>query len=134
MENRNLNFEILEQFEVQNIPQQLQVLVDLVGLVNTHYQSHRAPSFYAEKLSIKEYTLNQYCVTWIKKTTYELIQDKIHSEAVRLLMTTDWSAKRIAYEIGCNDPCYFNRCFKKKTGYSPKKFRKAGFGMECLDN
>lgn len=129
MRNMNLTLEVQERFEAQNIPEKLQVLIDLVGLINTHYRVHRSPSFYVEKLSIKEYTLNQYCLIWLQKSTYELIQDKIHNEAVRLLLTTDWSAKRIAYEIGCSDPGYFSRCFKKKTGFTPKRFRISGHKM-----
>lgn len=129
MKNVNLTFEIRERFEVQNIPERLQVLMDLVGLINKHYRVYRSPSFYAEKLLIKEFTLNQYCRTWIKKTIHELIQDKIHNEAVRLLMTTDWSAKRIAYETGFTDPGYFSRCFKKRTGFSPKRYRISGYHL-----
>jgi len=123
MANVNLTFETREKLEVHSIPERLQLLIDLVGLINKFFRVERSPSFYAEKLLIKEYTLNQYCLIWLQKTTYELIQDKIHNEAVRLLMTTDWSAKRIAYEIGCSDPGYFSRCFKKKTGFTPKRFR-----------
>lgn len=129
MKNVNLTFEVQERLEVQGVPEKLQVLMDLVGLVSKHYRVHRKPSFYAEKLLIKECTLDKYCLTWLQKSTYELIQDKIHNEAVRLLITTDWSAKRIAYEIGFTDPGYFSRCFKKKTGFSPKRYRLSGQKM-----
>jgi len=123
MKHVNLTFEVQQRLEGQNVPEKLQVLMDLVRLVNKHYRVYRKPSFYAEKLRVKEFTLNQYCLTWLQMSTYELIQDKIHNEALRLLMTTDWSAKMIAYEIGCSDPGYFSRCFKKKTGFSPKRYR-----------
>ncbi|MCF7947805.1 MAG: response regulator transcription factor [Spirochaetia bacterium] len=43
--------------------------------------------------------------------------------AKRLLSTTDWPIKRIAYSITYENPESFVRIFKKKTGYTPSQYR-----------
>lgn len=120
--------------QLQKVPDHVELLIELVGLVDKHYQERRSPSFYANALSIKTTLLNKHCKRILQKSVYELVQDKVHEEAVLLLVYTDWPIKRISYEVGCSDPGYFNRCFKKKTGYSPKKYRLSGLGKEFFEN
>jgi AraC-like DNA-binding protein len=126
MKTLNLTFGFRQVLEVQNFSDEVQILIDLVGLIDKHYRKQRLPVYYALSLSLKVITLNSLSKMVLHKTVYELIQERLHHEAVHLLLTTDWSVKRIAYEIGYTDPCYFNRWFKKKTGFSPKQFSKAG--------
>lgn len=44
-------------------------------------------------------------------------------QASRLLIDTNYSIKEIAYSCGFNNISNFNRLFKKKKNYAPKKFR-----------
>nr|WP_068890379.1 AraC family transcriptional regulator [Pedobacter panaciterrae] len=134
MENPNLTFEVIERHEVQNVPDEIQILMDLVGLIDKHFRKQRRPAFYAAALSLKEASLNKLCIEVLRTTIYKLIQDKIHNEGVRLLMTTDWSIKHIALEIGCSDAAYFIRCFKKKTGFSPNRYRNSGAKLTYLED
>ena len=46
------------------------------------------------------------------------------SEACRLLTQTDYSVRDIAAEVGYEDPYYFSRIFRNKTGVPPLKYRK----------
>ena len=123
MNTANLTCEVGGVFVVQQVPECIQVLMKLVGLIDKHFTQHRSPAFYAQTMSISEVVLNKYSRMVFGQTVYEIIQEKLHREAVYLLVKTDWSVKRIAYEIGCSDPCYFNRCFKKKTGRTPRRYR-----------
>jgi len=52
------------------------------------------------------------------------LKDRILLEAKRLLIHTTLSAKEIAYDLGYEDPAYFNRLFSKKIGDAPNVFRK----------
>lgn len=119
--------------QLQNVPEHVELAMELVGLINKHYHEQRSLKFYANALSIKTTLLNKHCKRILRKSVYELVQDKVHEEAIKLLAYTDWPIKRISYEVGCSDPGYFNRCFKKKTGYSPKKYRLSGLGMEYFE-
>lgn len=123
-----------EILQFQHVSEYVELIMELVGLVNKHYHEQRSPKFYANVLSVKSGVLNKHCRRILRKSVYELVQDKVHEEAILLLVYTDWAIKRISYEVGCSDPGYFNRCFKKKTGYSPKKYRLSGLGMEYFGN
>lgn len=110
MDNGNLTFEV-------------QLVMKLIRLIDRHYTEQHSPGFYADALLVKERILNKHCRRILNKTVYQLIQDKLHHEGIRMLLTTNSSVKQIAYKIGCCDPAYFNRCFKKKTGLSPRRYR-----------
>ncbi|WP_089814570.1 helix-turn-helix domain-containing protein [Chitinophaga sp. YR627] len=55
------------------------------------------------------------------------MQQHIHAfvidKAKSLLLTTNLSISEIAYQLGFEDPGYFNRLFKNKTGQTPLEFR-----------
>jgi len=102
---------------------EVQVVMKLINLINKHYTEQHSPGYYTKALSINERALNKYCKMILNRTVYQLIQDKLHHEGMRMLLTTNSSVKQIAYEIGCCDPAYFNRCFKKKMGLSPRRYR-----------
>ena len=44
------------------------------------------------------------------------------SKAMNLLNMTDLSVAEVAYQCGYNDPLYFSRIFKKRTGISPSEY------------
>jgi AraC-like DNA-binding protein len=43
--------------------------------------------------------------------------------ACMLLTVTQLSVKEIAHQVGCADPYYFSRLFKKIVGSSPSEYR-----------
>lgn len=88
---------------------------------------------FKEELSLEE-TANavnvtpQYLSKLFKEETgksfKELIIELRISEAKKLLKNSDLSIRKIAYEIGYNDPNYFIRIFKKNTGLTPKEYQR----------
>lgn len=51
------------------------------------------------------------------------ISEKKIEKAKELLSITNMSISETAYEVGFNDPLYFTRLFKSKTGVSPTHYR-----------
>lgn len=54
----------------------------------------------------------------------ELIRNVRLQRAAQLLKTTDRQIAEVAYDVGFNDPNYFNRVFKKEFGVSPGEWSK----------
>jgi len=52
----------------------------------------------------------------------EWITNRLIQEAQRQLQYSAVSVKELAYELGFNDPSYFSRLFKKRTGKSVSEF------------
>lgn len=44
-------------------------------------------------------------------------------KAAQLLRIGIYTVSEVAYEVGINDVCYFNRAFKKVYGMPPGKYR-----------
>ncbi|GAB3276570.1 hypothetical protein GCM10027347_50180 [Larkinella harenae] len=52
----------------------------------------------------------------------EWITNRVIQEAQRQLRYSTVSVKELAYDLGFNDPSYFSRLFKKRTGKSVREF------------
>ncbi|MCD8336875.1 MAG: helix-turn-helix domain-containing protein [Lachnospiraceae bacterium] len=48
-------------------------------------------------------------------------------QACKLLRTTDLYIYEVAQSLGCTDPYYFSRQFKKTVGVSPKEYQKGEY-------
>jgi AraC-like DNA-binding protein len=78
---------------------------------------------YADLLNITPAKLNRVCARFTGKNASEFILERVILEAKRHLVFTNMSSKEIAYGLGYDDPSYFSRFFRKKTGYTPTRFR-----------
>ena len=58
------------------------------------------------------------------KNLFDVILDKRIEAAKEYLAQTDMRTYEISEAVGIEDPGYFSKMFKKKTGVSPKEFRK----------
>lgn len=93
-------------------------------LVEIHYRSKHLVADYAELLGVAPKTLTHKFKKFELPAPNEVLKDRIMLEAKRLLIHTSLSAKEIAYDLGYEDPAYFNRLFSKKIGDAPNVFRK----------
>lgn len=92
-------------------------------LVEKHFRQHHEVKFYAEALSISPDYLSKITRKYLDTTASEYIINKLLLEAKRLLVFSSLSSKEIAYHINIDDPSYFSRLFKRKTGLTPNEYR-----------
>ncbi|PLX35468.1 MAG: AraC family transcriptional regulator [Hyphomicrobiales bacterium] len=92
-------------------------------LVEDHYREQWPVTRYAGALALSQARLNRLCKSFTGKSAGELLQDRIALEAQRLLIYSSATSTMIAYDLGFQDPAYFSRFFKRRTGLSPKRFR-----------
>ena len=81
-------------------------------------------SEYADLLHMAPKTLTHKFKNLQLDSPNQLIINRILLEAKRLLVYTDKPVKEIAYDLGYEDPAYFNRLFTSKTGSTPSNFKK----------
>lgn len=93
-------------------------------LVEIHYKQKHAVADYADLMGFAPKTLTNKFNRLHLENPNEIIKNRIVLEAKRLLIYTDHSVKEIAFQLGYDDPAYFNRLFTQKAGISPVGFRK----------
>ncbi|TLV00926.1 helix-turn-helix domain-containing protein [Dyadobacter luticola] len=100
---------------------------ELVGrfqeMVEKNFRTKHEVQQYAQELSVSPDYLSKIIRKYLGKSSQEYILDKLLLEAKRLLVFTNLSSKEIAYHIQLDDPSYFGRIFKKKTGLTPNEYR-----------
>jgi AraC-like DNA-binding protein len=78
----------------------------------------------SEQLGVNSSRFFEIFKTYTSMTPYQYyIHIKIH-QAETLLEHRDLPVKDVALRMGFEDPYYFSRLFKNKTGYSPTEWRK----------
>ena len=92
-------------------------------LVDEYYDQIHQVKEYAELTGESPVQLNRAIKEVTGKTASEIIIERLILEAKRLLLYSDLSNKEIAYKLGYEDPSYFARIFRKRTGTTPTAFR-----------
>ena len=94
-------------------------------LIEENYHLNYAVRDYAEKLAVTPNHLTETVREVTGRTSNDMIHERTIIEAKKLLRYTELSVSQVAYELHFKDPSYFARFFKKHSGMSPDKFRKA---------
>ncbi|WP_313090621.1 helix-turn-helix domain-containing protein [Chryseobacterium flavum] len=92
-------------------------------LITDHFKTTKQVQQYADFLNITPLYLNEAVKEVSGYPASFWIQQKILWEARRLLFYTNMDVKQIAFELGYDDPVYFSRFFKKRTGMTALQFR-----------
>lgn len=83
----------------------------------------RSASDFADQLSVHVNHLNRALKETMRKTTTQIISERILQESKILLKHSPWNVSEIAYALGFTEVTHFNNFFKKHTRLSPTKFR-----------
>lgn len=116
MQESNLDFYPVKAFSITKKYNDL-----LLEYIETEQQI----DFYAEQLQVSPNHLNKSVKAVTDKTAIELLNEVRLLEAQRRLKTTSLSVAEIAFKLGFDDPSYFSRFFKKRTGKTPGEFRES---------
>lgn len=111
---------------------ELDVIFKLKEIVDTTYNKQASVPQIISALPAPSIQVNALVRYRLNLTINKLLQNKLVLEARREVAFTDKTTKEIAYDLGFNDPKYFNRFFKAQTEQTPGEFRDH-FGYETDD-
>lgn len=92
-------------------------------LVDRHFREGWAIPRYAKALGASPPTLTRACKASLGRAPGDLVADRVQLEAMRALTYSAASISRIALDLGFEDPAYFARFFKARTGMTASRFR-----------
>ena len=92
-------------------------------LVGRNFKTRHDTKYYADALCITPNYLNGIVQKQMGIGPKAYIRDKIMQEAKVLLCYTGLSVSQIAAELNFEDPAYFIRLFRRRTGLTPLQYR-----------
>ena len=99
-------------------------MIRLQELIEENFKVQRSPRFYCDALAITTCRMNRITDFYCGMTIHQMVQDRIHQEAIFLLLETTMTAREISFELGVSYPPHLTRAFKRIEGLGPKEFRK----------
>jgi AraC family transcriptional regulator, transcriptional activator of pobA len=137
---RNLVFELLHfamkiqpntQFDTPQINASQRISTLFLELLERQFpidENHpsinlRSASDFANQLNVHVNHLNRAIKETTKKTTTQIIAERVLQEAKIMLKHSKWNVAEIAYSLGFTEVTHFNNFFKKYMEKSPLKFR-----------
>jgi AraC family transcriptional regulator, transcriptional activator of pobA len=94
-------------------------------LVEEKFLAHWPLERYASRLGLSTARLNRLVREQSGRSGLELVHERLTREACRRLVYIAAPASSLACELGFEDPAYFSRFFKRRTGQSPHRWRQA---------
>lgn len=98
--------------------------VALRRAIDRHYREDWPVSRYVELLASTPHLVDKAARATFGQTVKDMLMERRLLEAKRLLMFTIRPVEDIGREIGFEDPAYFSRFFRRRTGESPAAWRR----------
>jgi AraC family transcriptional activator of pobA len=95
--------------------------------VKSSYDYRKTVESYAAELGISVNYLHRVCKEIANRPPKDLIIDFFINESKHLLQDVNKPISQISYQLHFEDPAYYTRIFKKRTGMTPKEFREILF-------
>jgi AraC family transcriptional activator of pobA len=93
-------------------------------LVDRHFRDNWPVDRYVEALATTPHRLDKAAHAVLGSGVKRVVGERRLLEAKRLLLFTVRTVEDIAYEIGFDDPAYFSRFFRERTGEAPAAWRR----------
>ncbi|KIZ33386.1 MULTISPECIES: helix-turn-helix domain-containing protein [Rhodopseudomonas] len=93
-------------------------------LVETHHREHWGIARYAAALGMTPERLNRLAKAETGQSALDIVHARLTREACRRLTYIAAPISRLAFELGFEDPAYFCRFFKRRTGHNPRDYRR----------
>jgi AraC family transcriptional regulator, transcriptional activator of pobA len=94
-------------------------------MVEENFLERRPLEHYAKSLGLSTQRLNRLARAESGRSALEIVHERLTREACRRLHYVEAPADKLALELGFDDPSYFNRFFKRRTGMTPHRWRAA---------
>lgn len=98
------------------------LVLEFQNLLEQNYLQHREVGFYCEQLGVASAALNRRLKSELGQTVLHAISERVAIQARLELRSGKKSVKRVALDLGFEDPLYFSRYFKKQFGHSPTHY------------
>ena len=92
-------------------------------MVEEHFLERWPLELYAQSLGLSTQRLNRLARAESGRPALEIVHERLTREACRRLHYIEAPAEKLALELGFDDPAYFNRFFKRRTGMTPYRWR-----------
>ena len=92
--------------------------------INEHYSEDISLDSLAQSSNVSKSECLRCFKASMQTTPYKYLMEFRLSKAAELLKSTDESIGNIADSVGFHQISHFGKCFREKTGYSPRDYRK----------
>lgn len=93
------------------------------ALVERDFRSPAGVQHYARLLGVTPTHLSRVCRKVAGRPALDILTDRRHFEARRLLRDTNVQISEVARQCGFTSAAYFTRAFRARSGQSPSEFR-----------
>ncbi|MCF7560703.1 helix-turn-helix domain-containing protein [Sabulilitoribacter multivorans] len=103
--------------------EEYQLIFDAKDVIDQEFKNNLTSKDLADLINTNGYNIQHLIKDKIGISLKKMVDNRKVLESKKEIAFTDKSIKEVAYNLGYNDPAYFNRVFTNQVGQTPNKFR-----------